>query len=397
MNSKIKGRYKSFHVAIASSLLLLCASGQAMAQGAIRVDCNDRFADELKWKLSDPEKPVFGVKARDWSVESVREWQRQAIACINAKANWSEEAMKAPMRQSVNAMAASASTDLFSVRDEAMRKQGREAKVTDQKLSQITLNGSGNPQEINIFYTDGNRGELRTCSTLKQGIGFAKVESYRQAAAFARMCQQVGMTDPSTVALLERQAAGISALYDAIDAFTNQVGIAAKQPVSEAKVRELVAARERVAAQIKSMSLPLNDSYYTKAISSIEKMQEQLNAQACEDQLVKTGFPSSWKANFILMEWNSPELFASIVCAAQRNGAQVRYLSPGVLSKEGFEVKSPQRTVQIFTKADRAPGGDPNVKLMVPVSAKIDGKSTDVTRNNLRAIASELIAAVRNQ
>jgi hypothetical protein len=34
---------------------------------------------------------------------------------------------------------------------------------------------------------------------------------------------------------------------------------------------------------------------------------------------------------------------------------------------------------------------------MVPVSAKIDGKSTDVTRNNLRAIASELIAAVRNQ
>ena len=63
MNSKIKGRYKSFHVAIASSLLLLCASGQAMAQGAIRVDCNDRFADELKWKLSDPEKPVFGVKA----------------------------------------------------------------------------------------------------------------------------------------------------------------------------------------------------------------------------------------------------------------------------------------------------------------------------------------------
>ena len=145
------------------------------------------------------------------------------------------------------------------------------------------------------------------------------------------------------------------------------------------------------------MSLPLNDSYYTKAVSSIERMQEQLNAQACEDQLIKVGFPSSWKANFILMEWNSPELFASIVCAAQRNGAQVRYLSPGVLSKEGFEVKSPQRTIQVFTQSDRAPGGDPNVKLMVPVSAKIDGKSTEVTRNNLRAVASELIAAVRNQ
>ena len=379
-----------------TSIALLLVCGAVLAQAAIRVDCEAKFLDELD-RLSEPDREIFGLKARDWKPEHVDEWQRQSLACINAKPNWGD-AMKDSMRQAVTATASRSRTNLFARRDDAMRKQGLAANVTDQKLTQVVLNGSGNPQEINTFNRDNsNRGERLTCNTLKQSIGFAKVESYRQAVAFGRMCQQMGMTDPSSLALLERQAAGISALYDAIDAFTNQVGVAAKQPVSEAKVRELVAARERVAAQIKSMSLPLNDSYYTKAISSIEKMQEQLNAQACEDQLVKTGFPSSWKANFILMEWNSPELFASIVCAAQRNGAQVRYLSPGVLSKEGFEVKSPQRTVQIFTKADRAPGGDPNVKLMVPVSAKIDGKSTDVTRNNLRAIASELIAAVRNQ
>ena len=379
-----------------TSIALLLVCGAVLAQAAIRVDCEAKFLDELD-RLSEPDREIFGLKARDWKPEHVDEWQRQSLACINAKPNWGD-AMKDSMRQAVTATASRSRTNLFARRDDAMRKQGLAANVTDQKLTQVVLNGSGNPQEINTFNRDNsNRGERLTCNTLKQSIGFAKVESYRQAVAFGRMCQQMGMTDPSSLALLERQAAGISALYDAIDAFTNQVGIAAKQPVSEAKVRELVSARERAAAQIKSMSLPLNDSYYTKAISSIEKMQEQLNAQACEDQLVKTGFPSSWKANFILMEWNSPELFASIVCAAQRNGAQVRYLSPGVLSKEGFEVKSPQRTVQIFTKADRAPGGDPNVKLMVPVSAKIDGKSTDVTRNNLRAIASELIAAVRNQ
>ena len=379
-----------------TSIALLLVCGAVLAQAAIRVDCEAKFLDELD-RLSEPDREIFGLKARDWKPEHVDEWQRQSLACINAKPNWGD-AMKDSMRQAVTATASRSRTNLFARRDDAMRKQGLAANVTDQKLTQVVLNGSGNPQEINTFNRDNsNRGERLTCNTLKQSIGFAKVESYRQAVAFGRMCQQMGMTDPSSLALLERQAAGINALYDAIDAFTNQVGIAAKQPVSEAKVRELVAARERVAAQIKSMSLPLNDSYYTKAVSSIEKMQEQLNAQACEDQLVKTGFPSSWKANFILMEWNSPELFASTVCAAQRNGAQVRYLSPGVLSKEGFEVKSPQRTVQIFTKADRAPGGDPNVKLMVPVSAKIDGKSTDVTRNNLRAIASELIAAVRNQ
>lgn len=112
----------------------------------------------------------------------------------------------------------------------------------------------------------------------------------------------------------------------------------AKQPASEVKVRELIAARERVAAQIKSMSLPLNDSYYTKAVSSIERMQEQLNVQACEDQLVKAGFPSSWKANFILMEWNSPELFASIVCAAHGNGAQ------GALPRRAYSARRASRS-----------------------------------------------------
>ena len=379
-----------------TSIALLLVCGAVLAQAAIRVDCEAKFLDELD-RLSEPDREIFGLKARDWKPEHVDEWQRQSLACINAKPNWGD-AMKDSMRQAVTATASRSRTNLFARRDDAMRKQGLAANVTDQKLTQVVLNGSGNPQEINTFNRDNsNRGERLTCNTLKQSIGFAKVESYRQAVAFGRMCQQMGMTDPSSLALLERQAAGISALYDAIDDFTNQVSAAAKQPSSEAKVRELVAARDRVAAQIKSLSLPLNDSDYTKAVSSIEKMQDQLYAQACEDQLVKAGFPSSWRANFILMEWNSPELFASIVCAAQRNGAQVRYLSPGVLSKEGFEVKSPQRTVQIFTKADRAPGGDPNVKLMVPVSAKIDGKSTDVTRNNLRAIASELIAAVRNQ
>lgn len=367
-----------------------------MAQNTIRVDCNDRFADDLKWKLADPDKPVFGVRARDWNPETVREWQRQALACINTKANWSEDAMKAPMRQKVNATVASGG-DLFAVRDEAMRKEARTSTASSQKLSQITLYGDGKPQEIKIYYTVGDHTELRTCRTISQGIGFAKLESYRQAVAFARMCQQVGQTDAATVALLERQAAGMDALYDAIDGFFNQVDAAAKQPVSEAKVSELTANRDRVAAQIKALNLPLSDGYYNSAVAKIEKMQEQLNGKACEGQVPKAGFPDGWRSNYILMEWNAPEPFCGLVQAAQRTGAQIRYLPAGLVGKEGFEVKSPKRTVQIFAQADRVPGGDPSVKMMVPVSAKIDGKSTDVTRNNLRAVAAELIAALRNQ
>lgn len=385
-----------FLSALVTAMAAFAIHPAAMAQNAVRVDCNDRFADDLKWKLADPDKPVYGVRARDWNPEIVREWQRQALACINGKANWSEDAMKAPMRQKVNATAASVS-DLFTVRDEAMRKQARTSTVSSQNLSQVTLYGDGKPQEIKIYYTIGDYTELRTCRTISQGIGYAKLESYRQAVAFARMCQQVGQTDAAAVALLERQAAGVDALYDAIDAFANQVEAAVKQPVSDAKVKELTANRDRVAVQMKALSLPVNDGNYNTAIGKIEKMQEQLNGKACEGQVAKAGFPDAWRANYILMEWNAPEPFCGLVQAAQRTGSQIRYLPAGLLGKEGFEVKSPKRTVQIFTQADRVPGGDPNVKMMIPVSAKIDGKSTDVTRNNLRAVAAELIAALRNQ
>lgn len=394
MRSRFKSHLRSVRIAAASCLMLI-AGAQAFAQGTIRVDCADRFADDLKWKLTEPDKPVYGVKASDWTAEHVREWQRQSLACINAKAAWSEDAMKAPMRQKVNAMATS--QDLFAVRDEALRKQGQVATVSTQKLSQVTLYGDGKPQEIKIYYTVGDHTGLRTCRTISQGIGFAKIESYRQSVAFARMCQQVGQTDASVVAMLEKQAAGIDALYDAIDAFANRVQGAEKQPVTEASVKELTAARDRVAAQIKGLGLPLDDQYYNTAVSKIEKMQEQLNGKACEAQVVKAGFPDAWKGHFLMMEWNAPESFAGIVCAAQRNGVQVRYLSSGVFSKEGFEVKGAKRTVQVFTDAKQVAGGDPNVKVLIPVSAKIDGKSTDVTRNNLRAVAAELIAAMRNQ
>ena len=96
-------RSARFLPVLVMGLLSVFATPIAMAQSTIQVDCNDRFADDLKWKLADLDKPVFGVRARDWSAETVRDWQRKALACVNGKANWSEEAMKAPMRQRINA------------------------------------------------------------------------------------------------------------------------------------------------------------------------------------------------------------------------------------------------------------------------------------------------------
>ena len=212
------------------------------------------------------------------------------------------------------------------------------------------------------------------------------------------MCQQVGLTSAETVTNLERQAAAVPTLYKALDAFADRAKqLAATSNTAEGQLKELEAQQQKLFGQLRALQLPNNDEAFVAANKTVAEMRERVQMAACGDQAVKAGFPVSWKANYIVMELNSPELFCNFVQTAQRNGAQIRYLSAGLLSKEGFEVKSSKRTVQVFTQADRMPGGDPSVKVMTPVSAKIDGKSTDVTRTNLRAVAAELIAAMRNQ
>lgn len=379
-----------------AGIALLLACGAAMTQAAIRVDCEAKFLDELD-RLSEPDREVFGLKAKEWKPENVDEWQRQSLACISNKRNWGD-AMKDSMRQAIDVTAKRSRTDLFARRDIAMRTEGLRNQVETSKLTQVAQYADGRPESMTIRYDRANSKETRTCKTIRQGIGYANAESYRQAIAFARLCLQTQQTDAETVSMLERQAAGVSSLYDAIDIFAKQVieteGI---NPAPDARVKQLTTMQERVLAQVKSLGLPADDENLARAVKKLGGMQAQFAENACKNQFVKAGMPAAWRDNYIVLEVNSPELLSKVVCIALQQGAQVRYLSGGLLSKEGFEVKSPKRTVQIFSEANRPPGADPNVKIMIPVTAKIDGKSVDVTRANLRAVTAELIAAVKNQ
>ncbi len=381
-----------------TSIVLLLACGAAIAHATIRVDCESRFLDELD-RLSEPDREVFGLKSRDWKPEHVDEWQRQSLACISAKRNWAD-AMKDSMRQAVTATAARSRTNLFALRDGAMRTGGLQNQVETSKLSQVVLYGDGRPESMTIRYerSGARPTETRTCRTLSQGIGLANAESYRQAIVFARMCAQTQQADASVAASLEKQAASAASLSGALDNFAGQVSEAARiNPAPDARLKQLVGTQEHLLAQVKSLGSQASDATFNDAAQKLRELQTQLEQSACKDQFVKAGMPAAWKDHYIVLEFNSPEPFAGIVCAALRTGAQVRYLSGGLLGKEGFEVKSAQRTVQIFSEANRVAGGNPRVLLMVPVVAKIDGQKVEVTRGNLRAVAAELIAAMRNQ
>ena len=387
---------KMFRVATAVLLVM----GAVSAHAELRLSCPVQWDQLNALRDADLNASVMGVKVRDWTPDHLEQVSRKSEECSRNGSGLDS------MRRAVHVDGVSrvypAAKQFISENAARVQREKTVSQIGDavgqSNLSKVvTLDAKGLPKSITIIYGPTGR-DTKTCDTLSGGIGYATAESYGQAVQFARMCQQVSLTSAATVSMLERQAAAVPSLYKALDAFADrakQLGTTSNP--AEGQLKELEAQQQKLSGQIQSLQLPNNDEAFVAASKTVTELRERAQITACGDQAVKAGFPVSWKANYIVMELNSPELFCNYVQAAQRNRAQIRYLSAGLLSKEGFEVKSPKRTVQVFTQADRMPGGDPSVKVMTPVSAKIDGKSTDVTRNNLRAVAAELIAAMRNQ
>ena len=387
---------KMFRVATAVLLVM----GAVSAHAELRLSCPVQWDQLNALRDADLNASVMGVKVRDWTPDHLEQVSRKSEECSRNGSGLDS------MRRAVHVDGVSrvypAAKQFISENAARVQREKTVSQIGDavgqSNLSKVvTLDAKGLPKSITIIYGPTGR-DTKTCDTLSGGIGYATAESYGQAVQFARMCQQVSLTSAATVSMLERQAAAVPSLYKALDAFADrakQLGTTSNP--AEGQLKELEAQQQKLSGQIQSLQLPNNDEAFVAASKTVTELRERAQITACGDQAVKAGFPVSWKANYIVMELNSPELFCNYVQAAQRNGAQIRYLSAGLLSKEGFEVKSPKRTVQVFTQADRMPGGDPSVKVMIPVSAKIDGKSIDVTHNNLRAVAAELIAAMRNQ
>jgi hypothetical protein len=383
---------------VAASVLLVTVS--LTAHAGVQLSCPVQWEQLNSLKDANLNAMVMGVNVRDWTPEYLEQVRRKSEECSRSGSG-SDSMRRAEHMDGVSRVYPAAKQFIVENAERVQQEKTRDqigTSVQQSDLKQvIVLDSKGLPKAITIIYGPTGRA-IKTCDVLSGGVGFATAESYGQAVQFARMCQQVGMTSATTVALLERQAAAVPALYKALDAFAERVKqLGATANPIESQLKELEIQQQKLSAQLRSLQLPNNDEAFVAASKTVAGMRERAQTAACGEQAVKAGFPASWKVNYIMMEWNSPELFCNLVQAAQRNGAQMRYLPSGLLSKEGFEVKSAKRTVQIFTQANRIPGGDPNVQIMVPVTARIDGKSVEVTRTNLRAVAAELIAAMRNQ
>ena len=389
----------------ASALLWL---GVCSAHAGLRLECPVRWDQVSRLGDSNLDADLFGVKVRDWKPEYLDQVLRKSEECSRSGPG-PESMRRAEHMDAASRIYPFAKERYFEQRDRYLREEVARNQastvIKQSNLSQVSVDrNTGAAESIEVDY--GQKRVAMRCDKLERGIGFATAESYRQVAAFAKLCAQSQATDGKMVALYEQQAAKVPGIYSAMGAFASQMTELATRPLSEVHVQELTVVRQRLSAQMESVGLTGTGYYYppselertySSAVVQLEKMQKQLDAKNCEAQFLKVGMPAKWKNSLIVMESNSPDVFLPLMCSAFRSGAQVRYLSGGLLSKEGFEVKSPKRTVQVFVGYVRVPGGDPDEPVMMPVTAKIDGKSMDVTRANARALVIELATAMANK
>lgn len=371
------------------------------AHAELKIGCPVRWEMLAQLDGRNLDTELFGVKVRDWKPEFLDQVMRRQDEC-HAKSGYPESLKKAERDDSrrLYQVALAALEERDRRLNEEVRGNQMRTAISESKLTGIKIDSRGLPESVEVAYSPTNRANVM-CRDLSRGIGYAPVESFRQVAAFARLCQQTQQTDANTVATLERQANGIAALYQAIDAFIPQVQEAAKRAsIPESRVKELSAAQLRIQTQIESLRLPdyrAIDSTFGDALSKLKTMQEQVNEKACMETFAKTNLPPAWKNYLIVYEWNNPRRLLDVVCYGIRHGAQIKYLSGGLFGSEGIEVKSINRTLQLFTQTNRIPGGDPNVQALSLVAAKIGGQKFNVGHANLQAVAAELGAAIQNQ
>jgi hypothetical protein len=381
--------------------LAVCAqllTGAVSAHAALQMDCR------LIWNLpinygETLDSVVFGVKVRDWKPEFINEILAKRDEC-HAIGNVPESVRRAE-RADGNPRIDSFHRSMLSRRDSLLKEESLRNQVrtttSQANLTQVALDPGGMPKSIVISYGPSNRTEEVTCRTLNRGIGYATIESYRQASVFAGLCLQAKQTDAETVAALGRQAAAVPALYEAIGGFARQVEDAAKRPpVSEARIKELAAVRDRVLGQVKSFGLTPYGPALVESGKKLDAIQAALEGRVCIAALEKSNIPTAWQNYLILLEPNNPTPFL-IVCSGMRKGAQVRHLSGGLFSSEGFEIKTANRTLQIFTKTQSMQAGDSNIQVLLPIAVKInDGKKVEVTSANLRVVGAEFATALQN-
>lgn len=127
---------------------------------------------------------------------------------------------------------------------------------------------------------------------------------------------------------------------------------------------------------------------------SLAAQAQPANLEHCAELAVKGGLPANLTDAMYLMEWNSPAYVVGMACQAASQTVKFRYLPGGLIRKESLQLKG-KSTLRIWVKRQTLEAEQ--VELLIPVEYELNGRSFEVTRNNLQVLAMILRNVLNNE
>lgn len=376
------------------------------AHADLQLSCPVRL-DLLTQLEKDPDKLLFGVKVRDWKSEYFDALLVKNEECM-AISNYPESVRKAERNE------AKRLTDMrdsyLQRRDENLRAAETRSRTLqivaiakEQGIDIPVSQSGGRPTEILLYLFEGVpfREKKWECNDAggSRKIGWLDEASIKKLAIYSDACLASGAIKQEAANIVKANVDALTRFYSAIPVFSKRVDLVALRPdIPPSALAELEAMHKQLIAPV--LHIGFDQNFHPQlqiAVEKIKKLQAQLFRKTCDANYARANLPAAWRSAYLMVEWNNPTEFLGLVCDSMSAGVQIRYLPSGLFSKEGFEVKNAVRTVQVFPESRRIAGGDPRIPLLVPTAAKIDGKSYNITTQNIRMLYAELFAVFRNQ
>lgn len=338
---------------------------------------------------------IYGVRARDWKPEFLDQALRRYEACQAA----------APGPQSLKDAERADALRQFQLlkgslqqRDRLLAQEGRQASA------QIAATQSGAAQ---VSQRDG----VLTWAYTRRRAGDTSDEP-----PFSITCVEPNQLPRDLLTLSSRSQLELPKFYAACvqaqQLVSGPSAILFKESIDElaqerqaqagfiASVRNLVAAPPNQQTDQSVSVLEKANRFQSSsepavnvAANQLATLRQQVDARECAAHGKQAGIPADLLLAQYLVEWATPAPLVGMACAAARNGVPFRFSAKGLLSKDSFEVKGATSIKVVLARQQLAEGG----VLLVPLEGTVQGKTFEVTRQNLQVLAQQIRVALKTR
>ncbi|SOD25365.1 hypothetical protein SAMN05518800_1872 [Variovorax sp. YR752] len=338
------------------------------------------------------DKVIYGVRARDWKPEFLDQALRRYEACQAAALG--PQSLKDAER--VDALRQfQLLRGALQQRDHLLALESRQATAQ----AAVTQSGAAQVNQrdgvLTWAYTTRRAGsafasEPRsiTCAEpekMPQDLLTLSPQSQRELPKFYAACVQARQIPGGAVALFKESIDELAQERQAQAGFVANVRTLVAAPPQQ-QTDQSVSALEK-ANRFQSSSEPAVNA----AADQLTALRQQVDARECAAHGKQAGIPADLLQAQYLVEWATPAPLIGMACTAARNGVPFRFSAKGLLSKDSFEVKGATSIKVVLGRQDMAEGG----VLLVPLEGTVQGKTVEVTRQNLQVLAQQIRVALK--